>query len=73
MAQLTNTISTGACYPRVDQVVVATGTNGCAGNMPCDIAADYQKLLSIIKAHLPTADVPAAAVPRPGLSARDLM
>ena len=48
MAQLTNTISTGACYPRVDQVVVATGTNGCAGNMPCDTAADYQKLLSII-------------------------
>ena len=55
MAQLTNIISTGACYPRVDQVVVAIGTNGCAGNMPCDIAADYQKLLSAIKAHIPIA------------------
>ena len=44
VAQLTNIISTGACYPQVEQGVVAIGTNDCAGNMPCDIAADYQKL-----------------------------
>ena len=31
--------------------------------MPRDIAADYQKLLSAIKAHIPTADVAAAAIP----------
>ena len=63
MVQLTNIISTGACYPQVEQVVVAIGTNDCAGNMPCDIAADYQKLLSTIKVHFPTADVAAAAIP----------
>ena len=62
VARLTNIISTGACYPRVEQVMVAIGTNDCAGNMPCDIAADYQKLLSAIKAHFPTADVAAAAI-----------
>ena len=32
VAQLTNIISTGACYPRVEQVVIAIGTNDCAGN-----------------------------------------
>ena len=62
MAQLTNIISTGACYPQVKQVVVAIGTNDCSGNMPCDIAVDYQKLLLAIKAHFPTADVAAAAI-----------
>ena len=60
VAQLTNIISTGACYPQVEQVAVTTGTNGCAGNTPCDIA-DYQKLLSAIKDHFPTAEVAAAA------------
>ena len=63
MAQLTNIISTGAYSPQVEQVVVAIGTNDCTGNMPRDIAADYQKLLSAIKAHFPTADVAAAAIP----------
>ena len=66
MAQLTNIISTGAYYSQVEQVVVAIGTNDCTGNMPRDIAADYQKLLSVIKAHFPTADAAAAAVlPQP--------
>ena len=60
VAQLINIISTGACYPQVEQVTVTTGTSGCAGNTPCDIA-DYQKLLSAIKVHFPTAKVAAAA------------
>ena len=68
VAQVTNIISTGACYPQVEQVVVAIGTNDCTGNKPRDIAADYQKLLSAIKAHFPTADV-AAAASLPRLSA----
>ena len=60
VAQLINIISTGACYPQVEQVAVTTGTNGCAGNTPWDIA-DYQKLLSAIKVNFPTAEVAAAA------------
>ena len=63
VAQLTNIISTGACYPQFEQVAVAIGTNDCTGNMPRDIAADYQKLLSAIKDHFPTADVAEAAIP----------
>ena len=31
VAQLTNIISTGACYPQVEQVVVAICMNECAG------------------------------------------
>ena len=42
MAELTNIISTGACYPQVEQVVDAIGTNDCTGNMPRDIAADIR-------------------------------
>ena len=34
-----------------------------AGNMPCDIDADYQKLLSTVKIHFPAANVAAAAIP----------
>ena len=51
MAPLTNIISTGAYSPQVEQVVVAIGTNDCTGNMPRDIAAHRQKLLTAIKAY----------------------
>ena len=44
VAQLINIISTGACYPQVEQVAVTTGTNDCAGNKK--YAVDATSLLT---------------------------
>ena len=49
VAQLTGVIYTGACFARVERVVINISTNDCMGNtVSCSIIADYKKLLSSV-------------------------
>ena len=67
MAQLTGVIYTGACFPRVERVMINISTNDCVGNtVPCSIVADYTKLLSVTTVSFPKAEVATVAIPPQG-------